>query len=63
MLTAFDKAIAGGLMAALVTLNQKYGFHFDVGPDTQSVLTSLIDAALNGMVGFFSVYYASNKGP
>jgi len=62
MWTAFDKAIVSGLIAALATLNQKYGFHFDVGPDTASVLNSLVDAAINGLVGFVAVYFSSNKG-
>lgn len=62
MLTVFDKAIAGFLIGFLVTLNQKYGFHFDVGPDTQAVFTSLVDAAINGLLTSLAVYFAPNKG-
>ncbi len=62
MLSAFDKALVGFAIAFLGTLNQKYGFHFDVGPNTQTVLTSLVDAAANGVIGFIAVYVFPNKG-
>ena len=61
MLSTVDKALVGFALGFLGTLNQKYGFHFDVGPTTQQVLTSLIDAAINGVVGFVAVYLFPNK--
>lgn len=61
MLTAIDKALVGFAMGALVTLNQKYGFHFDTSAQTSSALTSLVDAALNGLVAMAMVYVFPNK--
>lgn len=61
MFTVLDKAVVGFIVAALAVLNTKYGFHFDTGPDTSSVLTSLVDAAVNGLVGMALVYIVPNK--
>jgi len=62
MLSTVDKALVGFALGFLGTLNQKYGFHFDVGPNTQSVLMSLVDASINGAVGYVMVYLFPNKG-
>lgn len=61
MLTAIDKAIVAALIGFLGTLNAKYGFHFDTGGQTSTVLTSLVDAAINGAAGFVTVYFFPNK--
>lgn len=62
MITAIDKAIVGGIIACLATLNSKYGFHFDTGDQTGTVLSGLVDAAVNGLATAVLVYVFPNKG-
>ena len=61
MFTTIDKAIVAFVIASLATLNTKYGFHFDVGENTSAVLNSLLDAALNGVIGLVLVWAFPNK--
>lgn len=61
MITTIDKALAAFAITFLVTLNQKYGFHFDTSAQTASVFQSLIDSAINGVVGGLTVWFFPNK--
>lgn len=53
MVTAFDKACVPLLAAAIAWLNQRFGLHFDVSPET---LTGLV-----GAVSAILVYFIPNK--
>ena len=46
MLTVFDKAVAAILPGFFLWLNQKYGFKFDVTPETMGVIASLLGTVL-----------------
>lgn len=58
-LTAFDKAIAGGLMTLIVGWLAKYGV--TLSPVVHDALASLAYAAAVYVVGHVVVYFAKNK--
>ena len=46
MLTVFDKAVAAILPGFFLWLNQKYGFKFDVTPETMTAIASILGSIL-----------------
>lgn len=58
--SSFSKAIAGGLVAVIVALAARYGFH--TGPDVVTALGVIVTVVVSYLVGHLIVYLApANK--
>lgn len=56
MLSSVSKAIAGGIVAAIVALLARYGFQPD--PATVTALGVIVTAAVGYVLGHLAVYFA-----
>lgn len=55
-LSAVSKAIAGALVAALVGLAARYGFHAD--KTVVDAVDVIVTTIVSGVVGYLGVYFA-----
>lgn len=56
LLSTMSKAVAGGVVSALVALAARYGLH--AGPETVSALGVLVTAVVGYAAGHLAVYLA-----